>query len=183
MIPDYLKRRVRAEVFKCLRIAEEHYGKEFPTPKILFTLRSRTAGTYKCKQIKYRNSFTREVIRTEISHAINFNPYIIKHNFDEFIKMTPAHEVAHLVTLQLYGTLGHGPLWKAVMTETFGKNEEESKPLHSMETPKKLYYIYDCSCKKHYMSNIRHNKIRKGFKYRCKHCKGSLTFTGQVEWR
>ena len=82
-----------------LRILETAYGRTFRTPELAFDLRGRTAG------LAYYGT-----------PRIRINLSLAERNTEHFLRETVPHEVAHLVSFELYGSRGrgHGAHWKSV---------------------------------------------------------------------
>lgn len=93
------------------------------------------------------------------------------------------HEVAHAVQIEIYNhkVKPHGIEWKNIMEKLENKAYQPKlrpkyKKLKEITKPK-IYkrYAYTCKCKRlHYLSSIRHNRIKKGTIYLCRYCKSSL---------
>lgn len=64
---------------------------------------------------------------------INYNYVILFNNPKEFINITPAHEVAHLVEWKLYGKCGHKKNWREIMSK-FGV--ENPSRCHNYKLPR-----------------------------------------------
>lgn len=156
---------------KFFAIAEEHFGKKLRRPKYSFDLRGQTSG-----------------IAMSDSSEIKYNLQIFMHNQEAFLARTVPHEVAHCVSVQIYGlgALGHGKYWRHVMLVVFGRTEEQSTRTHSysagVEKTRKVEndWAYKCKCRTHNLSTVRHNKAqKKGVQYSCNFCRGVLSFVGK----
>lgn len=147
-----LKHVAELRVEEAYRAAEEHYGRSFTrVPVIWSTKMTRVAG------IAYFNKL--KPIKIKLSKPL------LDLNGPRFVDETPAHEAAHLIALELYGDVGHGPEWKEVM-RAIG---QEPNRLHSFKTPG---ITYTCNCQEVEFSKQRHNKIQRGdAKYTCRKCK------------
>jgi SprT protein len=92
---------------------------------------------------------------------------------ETFLNRTCPHEVAHLVTFQVFGERGHGPKWKQVMQAL---NVQDDSRCHSYDTSSvaRTYTVrrwhYNCACKTHTVSTTVHNRILRGARYTCKRC-------------
>ena len=152
-------------------LANEVFNRNLPKIPVNFNLRGRVAG----------------MCRTTLLEAeIRLNRVLLEENGQAFLDRTPGHEVAHYVTYRIYGPRckPHGREWKHVM----GKLGLDSTRCHSFDTSnsrcvrrRQQRYEYTCGCRSHNLSQTRHNKVMRGFMYRCKFCKGSLTYTGLVK--
>jgi SprT protein len=82
-------------------LAGKKLGIHIPMPRILFSIKGRTAG------------------RAWIGrNTIEFNPTLIRLNPNEFLERTPGHEVAHLAAHAKYPSRAikaHGAEWRNVM--------------------------------------------------------------------
>jgi len=162
------------EVFQYIQelieMAETRYKKSMKVPTISYDLKGKVAG----KAFNKRNH-------------IQLNPVLFAHNYDDFWNNTIPHEIAHLVSYNIYGNdgFGHGPLWKGVMYNCYGI---EPKRCHDYDTnvnkPKGSLYIYKCSCKEHKITKVRHNRYYNAetnkITLRCNKCKTILEFTGET---
>lgn len=147
------------------------------TVAITFNLKGRSAGMYR---IKYSKS--RIFIRQQ--REIRYNPYIFSKYFEDNYATTIPHEVAHYVTDIIYGLKNikpHGREWKAVM-QAFGANAAVTAnyDLSGIPLKKQSLYTYQCRCREHQLSAIRHNKIKKRrYQYYCNYCKQALQYKQQ----
>ncbi len=148
----------------------QNHLKKWPV-EISFNLKGRTAGMY----------------RTQRRHReIRYNPYIFSKFFEDNINVTVPHEVAHYVTDVLYGLnkiKPHGEEWKTVM-KAFDADASVTAnyDLSGIPTKKLSLYTYRCSCQKHELTLIRHNKITKRrYQYYCNTCKQLLQYQPQPQ--
>lgn len=165
-----MTKRIQAKVEECIAIASKFYNQNFEVPSIQYTLRGTTAG-----RAKYD------------TNEVNFNLAIYKENGDAFLNRTVPHEVAHRISVMVYGKekgRGHGFFWKYVMQFVF--NLEPSRT-HSYEvghlktrTVKRWKYTCGCVDWIHKLTTIKHNRIlKKPRAYVCKHCRSTLRFIGE----
>ena len=88
--------RANKKLAECLAIANQHFSREFPCPTITYKLRGKAAG----KAYLQLNE-------------IKLNPVLFTENEDAFINEVVPHELAHLITHQVFGRVRpHGNEWK-----------------------------------------------------------------------
>lgn len=140
--------------------AECFFDRAFKRPTYLFNQRGKAAGTAHLQR-----------------NLIKINPILFIKNRDEFFKQVIPHEVAHLITFQLYGSnvRPHGKQWQAIMTEVFKCPADTTHQLDISEVAGKQFN-YRCSCTTHQLTIRRHNKVLKGNNYLCKRCQSVLKF-------
>lgn len=85
MIPQAIQAQVRAKINEGIKLAEHKYGITVATPAIQYNLRGTVAGT-----ANYR------------AWSINLNKGLLLENVQEFLDRTVPHELAHLITFQVY---------------------------------------------------------------------------------
>lgn len=114
-----------------------------------------------------------------------FNRLLAKENLHEYLDQICAHEVAHYITRNVWGTKPspHGAEWQGVMRDVFKLDPDRC---HSMDTSKsvKKGFVYRCGCKgnDHMLSTKTHNRVaRKIAILRCKTCGELLEFVQQAE--
>ena len=154
---------------KYIDIANNFYKPEisFTLPTIAYNVRGTCAGLAKFK-----------------IWTVAFNPIIFYHNYEDSLKNTVPHEIAHLIDFSLQAKRpamigrkrqsAHGPSWMYVM-RVFGV---VPKRTHSYDTSMVNVgmvqkFSYTCNCNKSIIvgSNV-HNKIQRKLKtYRSKCCK------------
>lgn len=153
-----------------LKLANEAYDKAktlFPT-KIFkpfthaFDLTGSSAG-----QVQFNASQTKWHVR--------YNMYIASHNYDEFMKETVVHEIAHLVARNVYGAniKPHGVEWKTVMRK-LGYEPETTHTMECASARQGSTYKYKCNCDEWDFTSIRHNRVLDGKKYSCPKCHGLI---------
>ncbi len=147
----------------------QHHLKKWPV-EISFKLKGRTAGMYRVQRRQ---------------REIRYNSYIFSKFFEDNINVTVPHEVAHYVTDVLYGLnkiKPHGEEWKAVM-KAFDVDASVTANFDLSGIPLTTLplYAYRCSCQKHELTSIRHNKIMKQrYRYYCNACKQLLRYQPQT---
>ncbi len=111
-------------------------------------------------------------------HSIKLNKRLLDAN-PHHIEQTFAHELAHLVAFELYGSqaIGHGVLWARVMN-MFGYQPRRCHSLDvtGLQSKHKSFAVY-CNCDTHMIKSGRWNKMRRGVNYICKACDSRLRFT------
>lgn len=161
------------ETHNYLKRASELFNLKNEAIEITFNLKGRCAGMYRVKS-RYR-FFTRQ------QREIRYNPYIFSKHFADNYTTTIPHEVAHYVTDRLYGLKNikpHGKEWKAVM-HAFDADASVTADydLSGIPLKKQSLFTYQCSCREHKLTSIRHNKIvKRHYQYYCKKCKQNLHY-------
>jgi SprT protein len=150
-IPIYLHNQVLACLRNHLIQANERLKTNYKAPRISYKPKGSIAG---CAFLT----------RWEIQ----LNSTMLYENGKEFIDEVVPHELAHLITFQNFGKVKpHGQEWQYIMMEIMRK---EPKVTHNFHI-KRNEYVYICHCQEHYLSQIRHNKIRKNkTSYQCRKC-------------
>ncbi len=165
-VPQEIKDRVDAEISRCIKVAEETFGKTFRIPKVDYDVRGRIAG------LAYDNTY-----------RVSFNSVLLMENLDTFIdgrtgRGTVTHEVAHLIDGIVYPQTRrsgwgrkrsiHGPTWKRIM-RILGATPSRC---HSYDTSnstvrRKTKHVYSCnSCGEQMkLGPVRHKKQQRGSSY------------------
>lgn len=159
---------IKVRVTECLHLASAHFGKTFPEIPVKFDLTGRVGGYYcyhKCDATG------------KVTQSFRFNRALVRENLNEYLDQICPHEVAHYIagTEWGMGIQPHGVEWKSVMIEVFNLSPDRC---HSMDTTSvaKRYFIYDCGCREHPLTKIKHNRIMRGYGYRCRACSKPLSF-------
>ncbi len=143
------------------------YLKSFCTPEIRFDIKSRNIWGE----------------ATPEKHLIRFNMAALKSDPGKFCQITVVHEMAHLITHQLYGprTKPHGKEWKMVMVLLGAKPDRcydfpDAHKYMKLKPRKKVSksYVYVCSCRTHHISAVLHNRYLRGIRYHCRFCGGDI---------
>ena len=162
------QREVTAATEHYRQQAQDIYKRRFTPVPVLFDLAGRTAGMFK---LVGRRGW------------IRYNPWIFAKYFEENLRDTVPHEVAHFIVYELYGTRGikpHGRQWRAVM-EHFGADQGVTFDLELECVPQRQQrtHPYRCGCRLHEVSSTRHNRVQLGVgSYRCRLCGSDLAYVG-----
>lgn len=150
-IPIYLHNQVLACLRTHLTQANNILNTNYKEPKVSYKPKGSVAG---CAFLT----------RWEIQ----LNSIMLNENGEKFINEVVPHELAHLITFQKFGKVKpHGQEWQYIMSEIMKKIP---KVTHNFNI-KRNEYVYICNCQEHYLSPIRHNKIRKNkTSYQCRKC-------------
>ena len=127
------------------------------------------------RSVAGRANYSRNLIQLN-SRLLNANP--------NHVIQTVAHELAHLVSVELYGYKlgkGHGPKWKSIMRQ-FGVSPDRCHKLDTsaLKRKHKKWQVY-CDCKEHMIGTIRLRKMVRGVKYNCKLCKTNIRLNKPTE--
>ncbi|WPL16242.1 SprT-like family protein [Thiorhodovibrio winogradskyi] len=159
----HLQTVVEQRVRQLLATARQTLGFCAPNPDLRFDLRGQSAG-----QARF-DARGRGLIR--------FNPWLLLRHGEEFIDQTVPHEIAHWLIFCLYGRNArpHGVEWRQLMT-LFGAEPKRCHQYDLDEIPQRRVssHSYHCACQDHQLSAVRHNRVRKGQTYLCRHCGQAL---------
>ena len=160
----------------CLEKAKRLFARDFEPIPISFDLKGRAAGMFRVKG-RHR--------------VIRYNPFIFAKYFEENLKQTVPHEIAHYLTDEIYGSgklssmvagrvRPHGREWQSIM-HSLGADASRtcSFDMSGLPVRKQNYYLYRCACSEHQLGSRRHNRVRRQqANYYCKKCRGLLTKAG-----
>lgn len=119
-----LQQQCLNEVEQMYSTAEQYFSRKFTRVPVIFSNHmKRMAG----KATGYR---------TGKPVKLTFSNIVLSLNENVFIQQTVPHEVAHLVGLEHFGKLNHGPEWSLIMTKVF---EREDNTYHKFKTPGFIY--------------------------------------------
>ncbi|MGF1742892.1 SprT family zinc-dependent metalloprotease [Vibrio profundum] len=162
-IPSALAEKITTKVAECIKTASLYFKQSFPAPKVSYALRGKAAG---------KAYFTLNEIR--------LNPILLQENEEAFINEVVPHEIAHLLTVRLYGKVRpHGSEWQGIMQNVFSLPASTTHSF-SIASVQGKAFEYQCACQSHPLSIRRHNRVqRQQTLYSCRKCGQQLTFTGQ----
>jgi SprT protein len=143
---------------------------EIETPDVTFDVRGKVAG---------RAYFTRSRSR----NRVDFNLPLALLNTDTFFE-TVIHEVAHLVTYEMYPqATAHGPEFKSIDSVLGGRGTRCHSYDVSQTAIKKTRkrHIAKCDCKEYVITAKRVTLMKKGMRYSCNLCSGRLVLTGKTK--
>lgn len=147
-ISEQQQAEVVAATNHCIARASRLYGQTFEAVPIDFDLSGRCAGMY-----QVRGSMRR----------IRFNPWLFAKYYQDSIGDTVIHEVAHYIVDRLYGlkrVKPHGDEWKKIMVD-LGAAPKATGHYDLTGIPTRQYqrFAYNCGCRTHQLTIIRHRKI------------------------
>lgn len=145
------------------------FGIKIKPVEITFNLKGRAAGMYRVSRNK---------------REIRYNAHIFAKYYEDNFNTTIPHEVAHYITDIIYGLRNirpHGKEWKAVMHKfNADASVTAAYDLSGIPLKKQKLFTYECDCREHQLSSVRHNRIKgERGQYYCKHCKQSLQLKRQ----
>ena len=139
------------------------YQRNFEPIVVDFDLKGRISGMYR---------------RKNNHHVIRYNPYIFAKYFEDSLKTTIPHEVAHYISDMMFKKCRpHGNEWREVM-QAFGADASRTCDYDLEGIPVRVYqrHEYHCLCMTHEITSRRHNKIQNSSAhYHCKKCNEELT--------
>ena len=160
-MPDLLNQRIET----CYQQAEAFFKRSFKRPEVSLKLRGQKAGVAHLHE-----------------NLLRFNPQLYRENHAHFLEQTVAHEVAHLIAHQMFGSgiQPHGEEWQLIMR---GVYELPPDRCHTYAIRRRVgtRYVYRCSCSDQDFAFTpqRHALVAKGRRYYCRRCKTTLSFTGE----
>ena len=162
-------------------------------------VRKRTEYFIACAEDVFEQRFRRVPVRFDLSGTtagmfrlhgrrgeIRYNPWIFAKYFEENLRDTVPHEVAHYIIYAVFGDHGvkpHGPEWRDLMT-VFGADPEVTfnMDLEGIPQRRQRTHPYHCGCRLHELSSTRHNRVqRRRGQYQCRVCNGTLVYSPQLQ--
>ncbi len=177
VLPE-IKKAVEDKVLECLLTLQSKLNNpNLPIPPISFKQMGRVAG---------RARWTRNFMTgTATNYVLEINPdYCLNGHFKDMIENTVPHEVAHIVSVFVYGAehgKGHKSCWKHVM-RLMGISNPERCHNYSMDGVKTRgrtvqRFHYTCNCGGLDVSTTIHNRIQTLHRiYRCRKCKAPIVW-------
>jgi len=163
-----LQQRVIDQTQVYIELARDLLGIKQRPVEIKFNLKGRCAGMYRV----YRHALYQK-------REIRYNAFIFAKYYDDNYETTIPHEVAHYVSDLIYGLKNikpHGSEWKEIM-HLFGANAAVTADydLSGIPLRKRTLYTYQCECREHQLSSVRHNRLKRNrTQYYCSYCKSAL---------
>lgn len=154
------KQMVVDETTKYIALANQLYETNHPLIPVMFDLKGHTIGMYKLWHNK---------------KVIRYNTLIFSTYFEENLRDTVPHEVAHYIADMQKGRKRirpHGSEWKSIMAD-FGADNSRTATYDLTDIPKRYYLTmpYACGCQQHALGIRRHNKvIKRSIEYFCREC-------------
>lgn len=162
------------KVERCFLQAEDYFDCTIVRPKIAFDIRGQDAG---------RAYFSVGRL-TKRKTQLKFNEILLHENEDSFLENVVAHECAHLVAYDIYGSRikPHGKEWKSIMCNLYGLEPAVRHHLDVSGVSNKPF-VYRCACidKEIRIGKRQHSNIQKSDRYICNECKKGLVFVREKE--
>lgn len=158
------------------------------------TIKDAVEAAYQKAEAIYNRKFKRPIIKANIQFrsgiagqavytnwTLRINPNLYRKYPAQMLEVTIPHEVAHLVSAEMYGKegVGHGPRWKSVMIALGQKPDR----CHKMLVPAaKTKAVYGCqNCEKQILTSRKgHFMAMNGAKFKPCKCKGEFIYLGKV---
>lgn len=164
-----LQARAQGRTQELIELAAQHFGTAIPQPTVSFCLRGRSAG-----QVRSRDGQ---------SCSIRYNAELLARHPEDFLHRTVPHETAHAVAFRLFGpgVRPHGHEWRTIMRLFDAEPERcHSYDVEGLQTRRLRRHRYQCACRSHQLTSIRHNRILLGQVYVCRHCGEPLKRSGDA---
>ncbi|RRU72753.1 SprT family zinc-dependent metalloprotease [Stutzerimonas kunmingensis] len=157
--------RLNARVEACYELAEQFFKRHFTRPQISLKLRGQKAGVAHLQE-----------------NLLRFNEQLYRENTEHFLRQTVAHEVAHLIAHQMFGSRiqPHGEEWQLIMRGVYELPPDRCHT-YAIRRRSVTRYVYRCSCvdQDFAFTPQRHTLVAKGRRYYCRRCKTTLAFSGE----
>jgi len=154
------KQAIVEETTKYIQLASTLYQADYRVIPVKFDLTGHTIGMYK---------------QWGENKVIRYNTLIFSKYFQENLRDTVPHEVAHYIVDVQFNrkkVLPHGLEWRSIM-QRFGVDASRTARYDLSEIPKRRYSTvpYQCDCQTHQLGIRRHNKvIQRKADYFCRQC-------------
>lgn len=160
--------QILEHILRCLQRLERSLGCSLAPPQTAFDLSGRAAGQYRQRRLP----------GGRVAHELRFNPCLLKRHFDDSLRSTVPHEVAHYAVAMLcrHGAVRpHGREWRDMM-RVLGAEPEvvHHYPLEELEVRRQRRWPYRCACRRHELSTTRHRRALQGTRYLCRSCHEAL---------
>lgn len=164
VLSETQRARVTAATVEYIHLAEKLFRRKLEIIPIRFDLKARAAGMYRIRNQK---------------REIRYNPFLFARYFEDNLKVTVPHEVAHYICDILYGLKNirpHGREWKSLMGQFQADPSRTCDyDLKGIPLRKVKRYLYACACTTHQLSSVRHNRIqRNSARYLCLNCRQEI---------
>lgn len=177
-MPAALRLKARECIAAYVQKANERLGAQLPMPTCSFDLRGKTAGKALSGR---RGRGTGPGLSAQPVLHVQLNSVLFQENVQSFLQDTIPHEVAHLVTRQLYGrgVASHGPEWQRVM-RTLGV---EPRRTHQYDVSNAAVasrlYRFSCACRTFELTPRKARAALQGLRA-CRQCKSVLAYSGEA---
>lgn len=163
-ISEKQREQVSAATVACISKASALFDRQFIELPVDFDLRGKCAGMYQVRAHQRR---------------IRYNPWIFAKYYQESLTNTVVHEVAHYIVDCIWGlrkVKPHGEEWRQTMIAMGAEPTVTGKyDLTGIPTRQYQRYAYNCDCRVHQLTLLRHKKIiSRAASYRCQFCHSDL---------
>ena len=148
-----LKKTLRKELKKCRKLY----------PKINYTYNLKFFNSSKIRTIAY---FSKK------EDSLAFNLFYMKDLEKKFIKEIARHEIAHLITREVFGysVQIHGKEWRGVMFTLGSVKPRATMDLSKNSESLTSTFKMKCKCKTHFFTKNKRTRLRNGMTYKCNLC-------------
>lgn len=175
IVPSSVQRDVEVRIQEGINKASEHFGRKFNFPTLSYDVKGKTAG-----------------YATYQKNHIRLNAQLLMENKEKFIARTVPHELAHLITWEVYKDditfrsykriAHHGSHWRKIC-RIVGMDDvtrTHSYDVSKSTARKNKQYVWQCNTCQALMSvsKSKHTKMQSGrYHHKCgSRQKGSLSF-------